>query len=69
MTYVIEKNVPMPVRRGAYPIAEMEVGDSFFFDGDEKKARAVRSSAFNLKDGHTYVIRAVDGGYRLWRTA
>lgn len=44
----IDTNVPMPDDfRRKYPFSSMEVGDSFFIEGDAKALRNVRSAMFH----------------------
>ena len=72
MTPVIEKNVPLPttrVKRWKYPLAEMEIGDSFFLPN--KKTQDV-SSAIGRRAkllGREFTSRAENNGVRIWRTA
>lgn len=79
----IEHNIPMPghslqSRSSIYPLAAMEVGDSFFVPANEtKKPGALQASlggkarawALRNRNGHKFATRQVDGGVRVWRTA
>lgn len=81
MTYAIEKNVPVVHRNGGagnarFPLATMEVGDSFHMpwgDQDRLKARSVLSNAlatFQLRNaGRKFTSRKDDTGVRVWRIA
>ncbi len=65
--YKIEKNVPMGHAKTTYPFADMEVGDSFRVEIDERKKAAsaanMHGSRFNMK----FSVRKHEGVYRCWR--
>jgi hypothetical protein len=68
--YKIDKNVPLwkQARRAEtykYPFLDMETGDSFFFEGDDKKAKSVRASGHRM--GVKVAFRREGNGYRCWR--
>lgn len=75
--YQIEKGIEIPVKKtfawsAIYPLASMEVGDSFFVpqvDGKPKNGGSLRPSACHAtkKLGFKFTVRAVDGGFRCWR--
>lgn len=69
--YQIDTNVPVPGRRKwsiKYPWHSMEVGDSFLVpDGNLKSLRA-SASIQKRKTNREYMVRAVEGGVRIWRT-
>lgn len=44
--YKIESNIPMP---NTYPFADMNVGDSFYVEGDKKAITNVRVAANTYK--------------------
>lgn len=84
--FTIEKGIPVPVRapKVDYPLANLEVGDSFLVPVDYttgtpeakatagKVARSVNSAvtAANKKsEGSKFAARKVEGGIRVWRTA
>jgi hypothetical protein len=84
--FTIEKGIPVPVRapKVEYPLASLEVGDSFLVPvdfvtdtleakaGASKTVRTVASAAAvaNKKDaGSKFAARKVVGGMRVWRTA
>lgn len=72
--FEIEKGVPIPeiTHASKYPFEKMEVGDSFFVEGDEAKNRLYSSASVYSKrhGGKTkFVVRGVDGGARCWRTS
>ena len=72
--FKIEKGVPLPDqssrggRRGKYPWAELEVGDSFFVPG--KTARQLggaNTGGRRAFPDRRFVSRTVEGGTRIWR--
>lgn len=74
----IDKNIPVPeaARRGRppkYPLAKMEVGDSFFLKttGDPKKDQNRQSTLRTRARGMGILlsIRSGEGGHRVWRVA
>jgi hypothetical protein len=78
----IENDIPIPPktpkagRKGAYPFAELEVGQSFFVPAPPGKTNrqlqmAISGSAQHItkKTGHRFTSRTVDGGIRVWRFA
>lgn len=71
-SFKIEKGIPAPAHKRAhkYPLADMEVGDSFLIP-DAKTSAEISSSISYRKNryGEQYVCRVVDGGLRVWRTA
>lgn len=77
MTYTIDKTTPMPPlnengQAVKYPLAEMEVGDSFRFEWDTALRSAIRSNAYQkYKNTRQYTTRMVeeDGQrwFRIWR--
>jgi hypothetical protein len=76
MSYKIDKSVPMPANvqttREKYPLAELEVGDSFFVAlTDPKQVKNLRSSmAVRAKKLEIKIAAfADDTGVRVWRTA
>lgn len=70
MKYEIEKDIPIPEvsgkGRSKYPFPEMEVGDSIFSDNVSIRQAAY---AYARRKGKKFVVRQVDGGYRVWREA
>jgi hypothetical protein len=70
MTYVIEKNIPIPPARGgngAFPFADMEIGDSVLVpEEDAKRARASAAAATKRGPGK-YSVRTVENGVRVFR--
>lgn len=68
MTIEIEKGIPVPekvrTRSGKYPWDSMEVGDSFKLDGRTKKV--IVPARLKPK---IFRQAAVEGGWRVWRTA
>lgn len=74
--YEIEKNVPLlekaAGRKAKYPLASMEVGDSFVVPLKYPKQRSpVHSvaSIFGKKHGRKFTTRRIDNGVRVWRIA
>lgn len=67
--YAIEKNIPMPVGRGNYPFASMQVGDSFFVPRMKAQTLSAAACGYQKKLNMKYTVRTVDGGVRVWRIA
>lgn len=84
--YSIDSHVPPPTgpiprdTRKSYPFEAMEVGDSFFALGGDKKLRAINSASGYFVKTHSEmqftsrkVVEEVDGitaaGVRTWRIA
>ena len=79
--FAIEKNVPIPKNNQGgpiYPLAEMEVGDSFFVPpgsigrtGTPANKQRLRSAScqFGKKRGLKFRVRDEGHGWRVWRTA
>ena len=70
----IERGVPLTLRNRVtkyrFPLGEMEVGDSFFFepksDGFLNSARSL-ISRYGKTFSRKFATRVVDGGIRVWR--
>jgi len=62
--YKIEKDVPVPTRcrRGIYPFAKMEIGDSFFTEKGTSCA-----THFGKKYNKKFIVRKEKDGFRIWR--
>jgi hypothetical protein len=79
----IENSIPIPAtkrpgagRRGTYPFAALEVGQSFFVPNQPGKTnRRLRTAIGGLaqyitkKTGYRFTSRTVEGGIRVWRVA
>lgn len=79
--FKIEKNIEIPlIRRGrdsCYPFKDLKIGDSFFVEGDKKKAGNVRGCMNWFKSKHGFVFASrfrkenKNGktiiGIRIWR--
>lgn len=76
----IEKNIPIAPKRAPgrpskskYPFNEMEIGDSFFVSGITLSTINCTVRKFRMRnarnDGLKFTVRAVDGGFRVWRVA
>jgi len=75
MTFKIEKDIPPPPagrgrKEGKYPLADMEVGDSFYIEGAAEFAVA-RTSCYGAAKRLNIIIQGNkdkdgDGG-RIWR--
>lgn len=72
----IDKSVPIPSagRGSGLPLAELNVGDSFFVPGDNKAHRRVRANILSFKERNPAIrlvtrVRAEEGalGIRVWR--
>jgi hypothetical protein len=63
--YKIESNVPMPNK---YPFEDMNVGDSFYVQGDKKAITNVRVSAnaYKKKTGCKFLTKTDLTGVRIW---
>ncbi len=75
----IEKGIPAPdfskhkgfkYKNAKYPFAEMEVGDSCFFE-DQGNGGAAHASAVKCgqRNGLRFTSKQTDGGIRIWRVA
>ena len=68
----IDKKVPMSDnrvgRKGKYPFAEMEVGDSFFVEDVKSSAIRNLASTTGQRLGKRFSVRISGDGYRVWRT-
>lgn len=70
----IEKDIPIPsIRRGKYPFAQMQAGDSFFLpcaNSEEQSIsidRVKASCYLRLKHyGERYHAKKINGGVRVW---
>lgn len=67
----IEKGKAIPkVRR--YPFAQMDIGDSLFFE-ELTEVESAQNAGYAYgkakKNGFKMTRRKTDGGYRLWRIA
>ena len=77
MTYTVDKSIPPPPmnetgRAVKYPLAEMQVGDSFRFAWDAALRSAIRSNAYQKwGSARMYTTKMVeeDGKryFRIWR--
>lgn len=77
MNITLEKNIPLPSTMGRiakYPLANMEVGDSFAVTGVTERTRmAVLASARAMQQRGVRTIklasRKIENGFRFWRVA
>lgn len=80
MTYKVDKKVPIPEQktyggnRTKYPWAAMGIGDSFFKDCTTDNRERIRNqmqsvvrSRMAFHKDEKYVLRGVEGGFRVWR--
>ena len=71
--FKVEKDVPLPklVRRVKYPFREMEVGDSFFYEGGQKSIHTAASKFCRDNPEYKFTTRQVEEGgvkgVRVWR--
>lgn len=74
----VETGVPIPpagIKRkqrkpkGVYPWKHMKVGDSFLVPDREVGAMNSAATQYANRTGTKYVVRALDDGVRVWRTA
>lgn len=67
----IEKGKKVP-RVKRYPFAEMEIGDSLFFD-ELTEVESAQNAGYSFgkthNNGFKMTRRKMDNGYRLWRIA
>jgi hypothetical protein len=74
----IDKAIPLPrrrmrVRTTKYPLAQLEVGESFFMEGATyNQATGIVQSYYRTHgqeggEGRTFTIRKLEGGFRIWR--
>lgn len=69
----IDKGIPIPSGAGRqggrkYPFADMEIGDSVFFEGSAsygKEHNAAR--VYGRRTGKKFTARTTRGGVRIWR--
>lgn len=74
MSIVVEKNIPVNkflkrARKHTYPFAQMDVGDSFYVEGDLGVCQTVRTLMwrFSKETGWKFVTRRDENGIRVWR--
>ena len=73
--YQIERLGPSPTKdsgRYRYPVIDLEVGDSFLVEGDEKMYNSLRVMCFRARRdyGGRYVVRNWGKNkWRVWRLA
>lgn len=74
--YEIEKNVPLAGkamgRNTKYPLASMEIGDSFVVPlkyPEQRNTLASTISIFSRKHGRKFATRRIDNSVRVWRIA
>ena len=68
----IESGIVIPSHRSMYPFAEMLEGDSFILH-NHKKADSARVASIRFvkrqQPDWSFVMRKVEDGWRIWRTA
>ena len=73
MTFKIEDDFAIPAerqprtRRSKYPWAQLEVGQSFFVDGALLRSKSSTASHAGRRSQKKFLVRAADGGVRVWR--
>lgn len=71
MSYVIEKNVPVPPHGNAGALNKtlraMEVGDSLVVTDKTQQTVWTTASKVGKQMGWAFVTRAAEGGIRVWR--
>ena len=68
--FEIETGIEMPpiLKRGKYPLKEMEIGDSFFIPASQSGNNvSARITPQAQRIGIKIITRKVEGGYRVWR--
>lgn len=66
----IEKNIPMPSLSSKYPFADMQVGDSVFFDNEPAGSQSkpvIAARNFGSKNDMKFLSRSEGAGVRVWR--
>lgn len=71
MKYEIQKGIPFnEVRSHRYPVAQMEIGDSFLVtDPDEFRRASASSNRYGVRTGKVFRSRKTQEGVRIWRVA
>jgi hypothetical protein len=69
---IIDKGIPAPTTKGRavgvgskYGFHRMEVGDSFVV---ENKNVISAASWFGKRNNQEFIVRKINGSYRVWRT-
>jgi hypothetical protein len=68
----IDKNVPLPNVRASYAWAEMQIGDSVFFDNEpagSSSKQAMASKVYAAIHIKKFSARKEGSGVRIWRVA
>lgn len=67
--YPIESGIVLSRRRDStkYPLASLEVGDSFLVPGAVARRLATAASQAGKRLGRKFATRKVEGGVRVWR--
>ena len=73
VTYVIEKNIPIPPHGNAGSVyrtlLDMVPGDSVFFEGKRRSNVGDSATRAAKATKGEYVTRSVEGGVRIWRVS
>lgn len=71
MSIVIQKDVPVPVKRRGkkYPYDTMDVGDSFFVDTLNIQVVCNLNYRAGKKYERKFIARTEEAGVRVWREA
>lgn len=79
--FMIEKGIPIPPdyratkgrgRPARYPLADLEVGESFMVEGDSDERDRLKNAAAHAgrRQGKQFSVRTIEPGqYRCWRVA
>ena len=71
--YEIRKGVPIPSsktgRNAKYPWHQMEVGDSFVFNGEARERAQTAASQAGRRYNKKFSVRKTEEGIVCWRTA
>lgn len=73
MTFTIENNFVIPaerlprLRRSKYPWSELDVGQSFFVEGGALRSMGSTASHAGRRSAKKFLVRAAEGGVRVWR--
>jgi len=65
--YQIEKNIPFSTGRHRFPFREMEVGDSFQINPNDRRRVASAASYYGKRNKKKFSIRMSPESTRVWR--
>lgn len=68
-TTPIDRGIPIPEIRAAYPWEQMKVGDSFMLRNKSEGSAYSSAKAASARLGRTFVAKKTETGIRVWRVA